>query len=159
MKLNWTTLTLAQAQTESPAPSLPPSTGATPQAATGGNGPGADTSAADTATNGTNPPPATPQGPGGLMQFLLPALLAAMVLMFIFSTRKQKKQQAERKAMIDALKKGDKVQTIGGIRGTVVETREDEIVVKVDENSNTKMRFARSAVNTVLDSKDKGKDE
>lgn len=159
MKLNWTTLTLAQADgTESPAPSLPPSTGATPQAAPGGNAPGADTSAAGIPTNG-NPPPATQQAPGGLIQFLLPALLAAMVLMFIFSTRKQKKQQAERKAMIDALKKGDKVQTIGGIRGTVVETREQEIIVKVDENTNTKMRFARSAVNTVLDSKDKGKDE
>ena len=49
-----------------------------------------------------------------------------------------------------SLAKGSKVQTIGGILGTVVEVRDDELIVKVDENSNTRLRFAKSAVTTVL---------
>jgi len=53
--------------------------------------------------------------------------------------------------MLAALKKGDKVQTAGGILGTVVEVRDSEVVVKVDENANTRLRFARSAIQAVLD--------
>jgi len=46
--------------------------------------------------------------------------------------------------MIEALKKGDKVVTIGGICGTIVEAKPTEIVIKVDDN--TKIKFARWAV-------------
>ena len=48
--------------------------------------------------------------------------------------------------MLAALKKGDKVTSIGGIVGTIMDVREDEVVVKVDENNNVRMRFARWAV-------------
>ena len=44
------------------------------------------------------------------------------------------------------LKKGDKVTSIGGICGTVVEVRDDELVVKVDENNNIRLRFSRWAI-------------
>ena len=53
--------------------------------------------------------------------------------------------------MLDNLKRGDRVQTIGGIIGTVVEARETEVVVKVDETNNTKIRFARKAITRVLE--------
>ena len=52
---------------------------------------------------------------------------------------------------INQLKRGDRIQTIGGILGTVVESREDEVIVKVDESSNTKIHFTRSAIHRVLD--------
>ena len=55
-----------------------------------------------------------------------------------------------REKMLAALAKGDKIQTSGGIIGSVVEVRESEVIVKVDENANTRIRFARSAVQTVL---------
>jgi preprotein translocase subunit YajC len=42
------------------------------------------------------------------------------------------------------------VQTIGGIIGTVVESRENEVVLKVDETSNTKIKFSRNAIHRVL---------
>jgi len=42
------------------------------------------------------------------------------------------------------------VQTIGGILAGVVEVREDRVLLKVDETSNTKIWFARSAVHKVL---------
>ncbi len=52
--------------------------------------------------------------------------------------------------MVAALKKNDRVRTIGGILGTVLDVRDDEIVLKIDEATNTKMRIVPSAVATVL---------
>jgi preprotein translocase subunit YajC len=52
--------------------------------------------------------------------------------------------------MLDAMKRGDRVQTIGGILGNVVEVRPDKILLKVDEGNNTKVWFARTAILRVL---------
>ena len=68
-------------------------------------------------------------------------------LFFIMSSRGRRKQEAKRREMIASLKKGDKVTSIGGIVGTVVETRDDEIAVKVDES--VRKRFARWAIRGV----------
>jgi len=48
--------------------------------------------------------------------------------------------------MVQSLKKNDKVRTIGGIIGTVVDIKEDEITLKVDESNNTKIKVASSAI-------------
>lgn len=56
--------------------------------------------------------------------------------------------------MVQSLEKNDKVRTIGGIIGTVVDIKDDEITLKVDEASNTKIRIASSAIGKNL-SKDK----
>ena len=50
--------------------------------------------------------------------------------------------------MIDALKKGDKVVTIGGIHGVVSATKEKTVIVKVDDG--VKMEFNRSAISGVV---------
>ena len=50
--------------------------------------------------------------------------------------------------MIAALKKGDKVVTIGGIHGVVSSTKEHTVVIKVDDNS--KIEFNRSAIASVI---------
>ena len=50
--------------------------------------------------------------------------------------------------MIAALKKGDKVVTIGGTHGTVVSTKEATVIVKVDDSS--RIEFSRSAIATVV---------
>ncbi len=89
--------------------------------------------------------PAVPQPPHS-SQYIVFIMLGALVLLFIFSSRAKKKQQAQRQQMISALKKGDKVTTIGGIIGTVIETRDGEVVVKVDEQNNIRMRFVPSAI-------------
>ena len=78
-------------------------------------------------------------------------LLGAMVLFFVFMGRGKRKTEAKRKEMLSALKKGDKVTTIGGIIGTVMDIRENEVTIKIDENNNTRMRFIRSAVRGVGD--------
>ncbi len=78
-----------------------------------------------------------------------------MVLMFIvvyfIMFRGPKKKQQQHKQMLDNLKKGDKVRTIGGILATVVDVRDDEVVIKVDETSNVKMKVVRAAIGTVID--------
>ncbi|MBO4319395.1 MAG: preprotein translocase subunit YajC, partial [Treponema sp.] len=60
----------------------------------------------------------------------------------------QNKKQKETQKMIEALKKGDKVITIGGIHGTVASTKENTIIVKVDDN--TRIEFNRTAIATVI---------
>ena len=54
--------------------------------------------------------------------------------------------------MLNAIKKHDKVQTIGGVLGAVVEIKPDTVVLKVDESSNTRITFARSSIQQVLTS-------
>ncbi len=71
-------------------------------------------------------------------------MLGMIVLMFIFSSRSKKKQQKKRQELLNAVTKGSKIVTIGGIVGTVVEARDDEIIVKIDDN--TRMKFARWAI-------------
>jgi preprotein translocase subunit YajC len=78
-----------------------------------------------------------------------PAVLGILVFYFIL-IRPQKNKDKTRNNMLANLKRGDRVQTIGGILGTVVEAREDEVVLKVDETNNTKLKFARSAIHKVV---------
>ncbi|MEX0654421.1 MAG: preprotein translocase subunit YajC [Phycisphaeraceae bacterium] len=89
-------------------------------------------------------------GGGGFDPMFLILMVGLLVVMMIFFSTSQRREKKKRQAMLDALKKGDRVQSVGGIIGSVVDIRDDEIVVKVDENTNTRLRFARNAVQTVL---------
>jgi preprotein translocase subunit YajC len=84
--------------------------------------------------------------------FLRPEFLPiiAVVLFFVFMSRSKKKQEKKAQDLRNNLKRGDRVQTIGGILGTVVEARDTEVLVKVDETSNTKIRFSRNAIHRVI---------
>ena len=85
-------------------------------------------------------------GTGSLLISMLPILLI-FVIFYFFIIRPQNKKQKETDKMIAALKKGDKVVTIGGIHGTVAQTKEKTIIVKVDDNA--KIEFSRSAIASV----------
>ncbi len=85
-----------------------------------------------------------PQSP--LSKWLMPAMIGGFILLWIFMSRGRKKQAAKRRDMLQSLQKGERVITIGGIVGTIIEARDDELVVKVDDN--TRMKFARWAVRT-----------
>lgn len=95
------------------------------------------------------PAPVSPSGAGGQM-FLL-AILAAFMVFMLLSTRSQRKrEERDRETMLNSLAKNDRVLTIGGIIGTIVSIKDSEVVLKVDESTNTKMTFAKSAVQKVL---------
>jgi preprotein translocase subunit YajC len=84
---------------------------------------------------------------GGSWPLLL--MLGGVVVLYIIMGRGRRKQQHKRKEMLESLKKGDKVVTIGGIEGTVMDVKNNEITVKVDETNNIRMKFARWAVQSV----------
>ena len=87
-------------------------------------------------------------GSGQLLTMILPFALIILVFYFLI-IRPQNKKQKGTQAMLAALKKNDKVVTIGGIRGTVVSVKDDAVVVKVDDT--VKMEFSKSAISTVVD--------
>lgn len=101
-----------------------------------------------TGQNGQTPPPF---GGMGALPLLLVVFLVVMFGMTFFSQRKEKKKRAD---MLGNLKKNDRIVTIGGIIGTIVEVRDTEIVVKVDESSNTRMRFSRNAIQGIVGEED-----
>lgn len=68
------------------------------------------------------------------------------VLMYLILFRGPRKKQQQHRQMMQALAKNDRVQTIGGIIGTVVDIKDDEITLKIDESNNTKMKIVRSAI-------------
>ncbi len=76
-------------------------------------------------------------------------MLGGVFLLFIFSSRSKRKQATKRKDMLAALQKGAKVTTIGGILGSVVEVRDDEVTIKIGEAGNTRLRVARWAIRGV----------
>lgn len=82
-------------------------------------------------------------------------LILIVVLAWFMIFRPKNKQEKQRVNMLNSLKKGDRIQTIGGIIGAVVDVRDDEVVVKVDENTNTKMTFSRNAIHRVREQEKK----
>jgi preprotein translocase subunit YajC len=73
-------------------------------------------------------------------------LIPLMVVMVFMLFRGPQKQKQQRKQLVQSLKKNDRVQTIGGIIGTIVNIKGDEITLKIDESNNTKITIVASAI-------------
>lgn len=86
-------------------------------------------------------------GSGSMLMSVLPFGLIILIFYF-FIIRPQNKKQKETEKMLNALKKGDKVITVGGIHGVVSSTKEKTVIVKVDDN--TKIEFSRNAIASVV---------
>lgn len=95
----------------------------------------------------TQPAPPT----AGIGSMLFPLVLVGFVF-YLLVFRPQKREREKIKQMVDSLKKNDRVMTIGGVLGTVVQIKGDEVTLKVDESSNTKITFIRSAIKSVISS-------
>ena len=72
------------------------------------------------------------------------AMIVLIFVMWFFMIRPQRKQQKELENFRNALKKGDKVVTIGGIYGTVCEIKENSVLIEVD--NNVKIRVSKQAL-------------
>jgi preprotein translocase subunit YajC len=112
----------------------------------------AQTTPAETQTTTVQPVPATTgaKDPPWWANPIMP-LVIVMVFLWLFMSRTKKTQERKRTDMLSQLKRGDRVQTIGGIIGKVFEATDHEVVLKVDESANVKMRFTRSAIHKVLE--------
>ena len=87
-----------------------------------------------------------------ILQTSWPILLLVVIFYFLL-WRPQKKQQKERASLLGSLKKGQKIVTIGGIYGEIVELDDEKVKVQVSEK--VELTFARSAIANVLSKKNK----
>ncbi len=120
------------------------------------------TSQGQTSTAAPGNVPADPNAASGTTQrkslfenssLIFIGLMFVMTYFILF--RAPRKKQQQHKQMVQTLEKNDKVRTIGGIIGTVVDVKGDEVILKVDESNNTKIRVVSSAIGRNL-SKDNG---
>jgi len=81
--------------------------------------------------------------------FFLPIILI-FVIMYFLIFRPQMKKQKQQKQMIDSLKKGDKIITVGGIVGSIVGVKEKEGTLIVKISDNTKIELVRTSIARVM---------
>ena len=90
----------------------------------------------------------------GDMSVTIITFVLIILIFYFLIIRPQKKRDKETKAMLAAMKKGDRVVTIGGIHGTIVTVKDQTVVIKVDDSA--RIEFSKSAISTVT-SKDAAK--
>jgi preprotein translocase subunit YajC len=94
---------------------------------------------------------ATDASPFGGMG-IFPLIFMLLVVFYLMVLRPQKKEQKKRLELLNNLKKNDRVVTIGGIYGVVMNAKRenDEVVLKVDETNDTKIRVIYNAIARVI---------
>ena len=113
-----------------------------------------DTPTGTSTGTSTGTPTTTPgkqtAAPGG-GQFVFLALMVGVIAFMFLTSRSTKKREArKREELYAGLTKNDKVLTVGGVIGTVMSVRDNEVVLKVDETTNTKMTFLKSAIQRTI---------
>ncbi len=89
-----------------------------------------------------------PGGDGANPLTMFLPLVLIFIVFYFFIIRPQKKKEDSRKKMIEAVQKGNRVITIGGVHGTVTQVDETSVLVQVD--NNTKLRIEKSALSSVV---------
>jgi preprotein translocase subunit YajC len=93
-----------------------------------------------------------PKGPGGF-DFIVMFVLPIIIIMYFFFIRPQKKKEKDKQQMIENLKKGDRVTTVGGILGKVAVITDKHITLIIDEKKEVKMKVVKPAVINVNNNK------
>ena len=88
-------------------------------------------------------------GGGGSMVTMLATFALIIVIFYFLIIRPQRKKQKDTQSMLANIRKGDRVATIGGIRGTVHAVKESTVVLRVDDNA--KIEFNKNAISAVLE--------
>ena len=89
---------------------------------------------------------ATP-GAGASVMSMLITFLPMIAIFYFLLIRPENKRKKEAEALRSALKKGDKVTTIGGVVGTVVDVKEDKFVIETGADQ-VRIEFAKWALST-----------
>jgi preprotein translocase subunit YajC len=95
----------------------------------------------------------TSSGGGSTQLVTMLVTFGLIIVVFYFLViRPQNKKQRDAKKMLENIRRGDRVVTIGGMHGFVDSVKDDAVVLKVDDN--VKIRFSKSAVSQVLERRD-----
>lgn len=87
--------------------------------------------------------------PGGPMGGTVIYLVLMVVIFYFLLIRPQKKREKQTRMMLNEMRPGDEVITIGGVMGNIVNIKEDRVVIETGAN-RTKLTFEKSAIKTVL---------
>ncbi len=98
--------------------------------------------------------------PFGPLGTLFPFIMIA-VLFYFMMIRPERKKRADAVAMLENMKKNDRVVTIGGIHGVVVNVQKDseDVTLRIDDSTNTRMRVLRSAISRIINDDGEAKPE
>ena len=106
----------------------------------------------EVAAMGGAPAPAGTEQPNMLVT-MLPFVLMFVVMYFLI-IRPQHKKQKEQQAMIDALKKGDKVVTSGGVHGTITGVKDKEGILILQVAKDVQIEVSRGSITKVAQAKE-----
>jgi preprotein translocase subunit YajC len=98
-------------------------------------------------------------GGGGQLVTMLITFGLIIVIFYFLVIRPQNKKQKDAKKMLESLRKGDRVVTAGGMRGTIASVKPDKDSVVLEVDANVKIEFSRSAVTQVLERKEEPAEE
>jgi len=97
----------------------------------------------------------SPQGEQG-SGFVLILMVVFILFFYLFIVRPQSKKKKEMEKLLNSLKNGDRVVTIGGVHGKVVKVKDDNtITIRVDDKAE--ITFDKNAIARVVD--ESGKDK
>jgi preprotein translocase subunit YajC len=94
---------------------------------------------------GQDKPAAPPPGSWG---GLIPMMLVMFLIIYFLMIRPEQKKQKDRQNLVNNLKKGDKIVTLGGMMGIVHNVKDNTVMVKIADN--TVVEYTKTAISTVL---------
>jgi preprotein translocase subunit YajC len=99
-----------------------------------------------------------PPGPFGDPTLLIMMALIFVAFYVIVIMPMKRREKKERESLFSNMKKNDEVVTASGIIGIVAIVKDDEVVLKVDESSNVRLRVLKSSIVRILNAKEGAKD-
>ena len=81
--------------------------------------------------------------------WLLPVMMI-LVLMYFILFRPQRKQEKKRREMLATMEKNTRVMTIGGIHGIIYSVGDTDLVLKIDERNDVRIRVSKSHIGRVV---------
>ena len=100
---------------------------------------------------------ASPQG-NPMMQFL-PLLIIMFAIMYFLIIRPQKTKEKKRLELISNVRKQDRIVTTGGVHGVVTSVKENEVLIRVDDAKDVKLKIDKSAITSVTAPRDEKEDD
>ena len=94
---------------------------------------------------------------GNAQMINLVLIVVFIAVIYFLMIRPQKKRDKETREMRDALKPGDEILTIGGIKGKIVRIKDDTVTIAVGSDK-VKLEFVKTAIGTVLNKDSKALD-
>ncbi len=89
------------------------------------------------------------QAQGNPMKTMLPLMIIMFAVMYFLIIRPQKQKEKKRLEMISNVRKQDRVVTAGGVHGVVTSVKENEVIVRIDDAKDVKIKIDKSAVTSI----------